>query len=265
MTDWFTADDVRNAVGAVQAVDQARSTWPPRWPAASARGVRPGVPGGDHHRARPVRVPCGEVPLRYRPATLTSVALYRSGSALTVGDFDFDGQVLFRRDGGAIVEDLQAVYTAGYSTTDAIPGEIRAYAELVAAQYIRVVRRFLLRGEDPTQVSFPGPGRGVGGRLGVPAGTGRHVMAGVSIWPDVVDALILLSKARLADDVLVIDGDGPESDDVGDFLFVGLGDPRRDDSDAGTFDQSLAAVDRGRTPGPAPCSASRSPTTDRAT
>lgn len=63
-------------------------------------------------------------------------------------------------------------------------------------------------------------------------------MAGVSIWPDVVDALILLSKERLSDDVLVIDGDGPESDDVGDFLFVGLGDPRRDDSDAGTFDQS---------------------------
>lgn len=63
-------------------------------------------------------------------------------------------------------------------------------------------------------------------------------MAGVSIWPNVVDALILQSKARLADDVLVIDGDGPESDDVGDFLFVGLGDPRRDDSDAGTFDQT---------------------------
>lgn len=63
-------------------------------------------------------------------------------------------------------------------------------------------------------------------------------MAGVSIWNDVVDALILLSRARLADDVLVIDGDGPESDDVGDFLFIGLGDPRRDDSDAGTFDQS---------------------------
>lgn len=63
-------------------------------------------------------------------------------------------------------------------------------------------------------------------------------MAGVSIWPDVVDALILLSKERLSDDVLVIDGDGLESDDVGDFLFVGLGDPRRDDSDAGTFDQT---------------------------
>lgn len=63
-------------------------------------------------------------------------------------------------------------------------------------------------------------------------------MAGVSIWPDVVDALILLSRDRLADTVLVIDGDGPESDDVGDYLLVGLGDPRRDDSDAGTFDQT---------------------------
>jgi len=63
-------------------------------------------------------------------------------------------------------------------------------------------------------------------------------MAGVSIWPDVVDAMILMSRERLSPDVLVIDGDGPESDDVGDFLFIGLGDPRRDDSDAGTFDQS---------------------------
>ncbi len=72
-------------------------------------------------------------------------------------------------------------------------------------------------------------------------------MAGVSIWPDVVDALILLSRARLADTVLVIDGDGPESDDVGNFLFVGLGDPRRDDSDAGTFDQSWPQSTAART------------------
>lgn len=63
-------------------------------------------------------------------------------------------------------------------------------------------------------------------------------MAGVSIWPDVVDALILMSRDRVADTVLVIDGDGTEGDDVEHFLFVGLGDPRRDDSDAGTFDQT---------------------------
>lgn len=63
-------------------------------------------------------------------------------------------------------------------------------------------------------------------------------MAGVSIWPDVVDALILLSKDRVDDTVLVLDGDGSEDQDVFDFLFVGLGDPRRDDSDAGTFDQT---------------------------
>ena len=155
MTDWFTADDVRNAVGAVQAVDQARFDVAAKVARGKAReACGPVFPMETITERVRVRVPCGEVPLRHRPAMLTSVALYRSGSALTVGDFDFDGQVLFRRDGGAIAEDLQVVYTAGYSAIDAIPGEIRAYAELAAAQYIRVVRRFLLRGEDPTQVSF---------------------------------------------------------------------------------------------------------------
>lgn len=158
MTDWFTADDVRNATANSMAKDQLTVDTA----AAVARGKAreacgPVFPVETITERVRVRVPCGEVPLRYRPATLTSVALYRSGSALTVGDFDFDGQVLFRRDGGAIAEDLQVVYTAGYSAIDAIPSEIRAYAEIVAAQYIRVSRRFLLNGQDPTQVSFAVP------------------------------------------------------------------------------------------------------------
>lgn len=63
-------------------------------------------------------------------------------------------------------------------------------------------------------------------------------MAAISVWPDVVDALIAKCRDRLNDDVVVVDGDDPEADDAADFLYVGLGDPRRDDSDAGSFDQT---------------------------
>ena len=61
-------------------------------------------------------------------------------------------------------------------------------------------------------------------------------MAGISIWPDIVDALLSLCKDALPDRA-VIDGPGPEGDDAEHFLFIGMGDPRRDDSDAGKFDQ----------------------------
>jgi len=61
-------------------------------------------------------------------------------------------------------------------------------------------------------------------------------MADVSIWPDVVDALLELCTAALPDRA-VIDGPGPEGDDAEHYLFIGMGDPRRDDSDAGKFDQ----------------------------
>lgn len=60
-------------------------------------------------------------------------------------------------------------------------------------------------------------------------------MASVSLWPAVVDALLELCTDALPDRV-VVDGDTPEGDDVDHFLYVGLGDPRRDDSDAGRFD-----------------------------
>lgn len=64
-------------------------------------------------------------------------------------------------------------------------------------------------------------------------------MAGISAWPDVVDALLSACRdsEALADRV-VVDGDEPEGDDVEHYLYIGLGDPRRDDSDAGKFDQT---------------------------
>jgi hypothetical protein len=61
-------------------------------------------------------------------------------------------------------------------------------------------------------------------------------MAGISTWPDVVDTLLTLCAAALPDRA-VIDGPGPGGDDAEHFLFIGMGDPRRDDSDAGKFDQ----------------------------
>lgn len=66
-------------------------------------------------------------------------------------------------------------------------------------------------------------------------------MADVSIWPAVVDALLALCADALPDRA-VIDGPGPEGDDAEHFLFIGMGDPRRDDSDAGKFDQDWPTV-----------------------
>lgn len=156
--EWFTSADVRNAVGATQAVSETRM----EMAAKVARGKTrdecgPVFPVETVTERVRVRVPAAEVPLKYRPAALTSVTLYRSGTVLTTADFDFDGQVLFRKDGDRIAEDVTVVYTSGFATAADIPGEVFAMAELIAAQYIRVARRFILQGQDPTQVSFAIP------------------------------------------------------------------------------------------------------------
>lgn len=54
--------------------------------------------------------------LAARPASLTSIVTYVGGTALTKTDFDFSGQVLFRRNGGWIAEDLMVTYSAGAAT-----------------------------------------------------------------------------------------------------------------------------------------------------
>lgn len=61
-------------------------------------------------------------------------------------------------------------------------------------------------------------------------------MAGVSAWPSVVEALLAKSATELPDRS-ISDGPGSYVDDVDHYLYIGMGDPRRDDSDAGRFDQ----------------------------
>ena len=57
-----------------------------------------------------------ELPLSARAASLTSLATYVGGTALTKTDYDISGQLLFRRDGGWIGDDLVVTYTAGAAT-----------------------------------------------------------------------------------------------------------------------------------------------------
>lgn len=80
-----------------------------------------------------------ELPLRSRPTALTSVARYLDGSALNVADFDFEDQVLFRKDGGWISDDLTVVYESGYAT---VPPPIKALALAIGQQHLITMRKF---------------------------------------------------------------------------------------------------------------------------
>lgn len=66
-------------------------------------------------------------------------------------------------------------------------------------------------------------------------------MATISIWPDIIDRLVVLFAEALPDRA-VVDGDGDEPTGMEHLLFIGMGDPRRDDSDAGKFDQQWPNV-----------------------
>lgn len=140
--EWFTGSDLRETAGAKQAAGQDGFDRV----AAVARGkVRklcgPVNPAENITERVRVRVARDSVALKYRPASLTSISYY-SGAALSVSDFDFDGQVLFRKDGGLIGQDLTVVYLAGWSDQADIPVELLEMARLIGHQGLRVSRRF---------------------------------------------------------------------------------------------------------------------------
>lgn len=82
-----------------------------------------------------------DLPLKYRPATLTSLATYPGGTALTVTDYRIDGQLLSRKDGGWIVGPITVTYTTGAATAP-------SWAKAAALDIIRQRWRTRLR---PTQ------------------------------------------------------------------------------------------------------------------
>ncbi len=161
MTDpWFTSDQLRTASGVRQPADEARVARA----AATARGkVRelcgPVYPAEAIVERVRVRRPVAEVALKYRPAALTAIAGAASGTAYTVGDFDVDGQVLYRTDEGLIGESLTVSYTAGYATVDEIPDALVEMATLIGQQLLRVGRRYSLSGDpaDQAATSFAVP------------------------------------------------------------------------------------------------------------
>lgn len=149
MAEWFTAEMLRGAASAKQAIDQDRFELAASVARSKVRSLcGPVSPIETIVEKVRVRVPSDEVPLKYRPASLTSVVSTRSGTALTVGDFDPDEQVLTRKDGGLICENLTVTYTAGYAA-EAIPDELVSMATLIGQQYLRVSKRFTLSQDDP--------------------------------------------------------------------------------------------------------------------
>lgn len=155
---WITADDLRSAAGAKQAFDQDRFEeaaeiacdkveelcGPITWATITAEHVE--VAGSD-------RVCLGASVTR----GLVTVADYLTGSAYTLTDWDWDGQVLFRKDRAPIYRDLSVTYQTGYydDTVDGAkaPAWARGMAKIIGLQYLRVVKRFVL-GEDVTTTAF---------------------------------------------------------------------------------------------------------------
>lgn len=153
MTDpWFDADTLRGVAGAKLPADQAKFELAASVARSKVRSLCGPVspPETIVERVR-VRVPSEELPLKYRPTSLTSVVDYRSGSALTVGDFDFEDQLLTRKDGGLICDSLTVTYVAGYvgDTNDPIPDDLISMATLIGQQYLRVAKRFRVDTDDP--------------------------------------------------------------------------------------------------------------------
>jgi hypothetical protein len=155
MVDWFTPDDLRAAAGAVQASDQSRIELAASVARREVRRLCGPVFPVEPVTERRVRGGNNEIPLKYRPSALTSIARYVNGSALNVTEYDFDEQVLFRKDGDWITDDLVVVYDSGYDTVEEIPTELVSMATLIGQQYLRVSKRFSLNQDDPvTGIGF---------------------------------------------------------------------------------------------------------------
>lgn len=141
--EWFTGDDLREQAGAKQPAEQVKLDRVAAVARAMVRRlcgpVNPAETITEHVR---VRVPSATVALKFRPLSLVSIAYYVSGAALTASDYDFDGQLLFRKDGGLIGQDLNVVYSAGWSDQADIPVELLEMARLIGHQGLRVSRRF---------------------------------------------------------------------------------------------------------------------------
>ena len=141
--EWFTGSDLRETAGAKQAAGQDGFDRV----AAVARGkVRklcgPVNPAENITERVRVRVARDSVALKYRPASLTSISYYASGATLSVSDFDFDGQSLFRKDGGLIGQDLSVTYSTGWDDQTEIPVELLEMARIIGHQTVRIERRF---------------------------------------------------------------------------------------------------------------------------
>ncbi len=77
--------------------------------------------------------------LAYRAASLSSLATYPAGTALTVTDYRVDGQLLMRKDGDWITGPLSVTYSTGAASA---PVWALGAAKLIAQQWLRLMRVF---------------------------------------------------------------------------------------------------------------------------
>lgn len=152
--NWFTVDQLREAAGSKQYTDQVRVELAA---AVARRKVRslcgPVSPVETVTERIRVRAPSDALPLKYRPAALTSVTTW-AGTVLTLADFTFDEQSLVRVDGGLMADSVTVVYTAGYAEAS-VPDELVQMAALIGLQLLRVGKRFALNG-DATDLAATG-------------------------------------------------------------------------------------------------------------
>jgi len=152
MTAWLTSDDLRGFVKNTTPADEDFLQLATDLAMAKAREMCGPVTPIETVTERRVQGGGDELPLKARPVALTSVAGYLDGSARDVTAYDFDGEVLFRKDGGTITEDLTIVYTSGYV---AVPTQIKALALAIGQQHLVTMRRFGANSTAPIGFLIP--------------------------------------------------------------------------------------------------------------
>jgi len=149
---WLTTDDLRGFVKNATPADEDFLQLATDLAMAKAREMCGPVTPVETVTERRVRGGNDELPLKARPVALTSVAGYFDGSALDVNDYDFDGEVLFRKDGGTISYDVAVTYTSGYNT---VPAPIKALALAIGQQHLVTMRRFGANSTAPIGFLIP--------------------------------------------------------------------------------------------------------------
>lgn len=150
--DWFTAADLREVTAAKQAIDQEKYVDAAEIAVAKVTEECGPIPFATITAEVVEATGSTEACLKFRATRgLASVASYPDGAELDVDDWAVDGQVLKRKNGGAVGR-VTVTYLTGYfdDTVEGAkaPAWARGMAKLIGHQHIRLSKRFRMSEAD---------------------------------------------------------------------------------------------------------------------